>query len=58
MKHFIVQSGDLVTTTGIYRMLDHPNREVTLLQGDAVPTFQNQKMKFRLVRAAKHPTKG
>jgi hypothetical protein len=58
MKHFIVASGDLVTTTGIYRMLDHPHREVTLLQGDAVPTFQNRKVKFRLVRAAKHPKRG
>jgi hypothetical protein len=33
-------------------------REVTLLQGDAVPTFQNQKVKFRLVRSAKHPKRG
>jgi hypothetical protein len=58
MKHLIVESTEYVTTTGIYRMLDHPNREVTLLQGDAVPTFQNQKVKFRLLRAAKHPKRG
>jgi len=57
MKHFIVDSGDFVTTTGIYRMLDHPNREITLLHGDSVPTFQKQ-VKFRLIRAAKHPKRG
>jgi hypothetical protein len=58
MKHFIVESGDFVTTTGIYRMLDHPNREITLVYGDAVPTFQNETMRFRLIRAAKNPRRG
>jgi hypothetical protein len=35
-------------------MLDHPGREVTSMYGDAVPTFHNKEMKFRLIRAAKH----
>jgi hypothetical protein len=55
MKHFTVNSGDFVTTTSIYRMLDHPGREVTLVHGDAVPTFHNKKVKFRLIQAVKHP---
>jgi hypothetical protein len=42
MKHFIVQSGDFVATSGIYRMNDHPEREITLIYGDAVPTFQGK----------------
>jgi hypothetical protein len=58
MKQFIVDSGDFVTTTGIYRMTDHPEREVTLIYGDAVPTFQGRKVKFRLIRAAKNPRRG
>ena len=32
---------------------DHPEREITLVCGDAVPTFQNKKGQFRLIRAAK-----
>jgi hypothetical protein len=36
MKNFIVESGDLITTSGIYRMDEHPGREVTLIYGDAV----------------------
>jgi hypothetical protein len=47
-----------VTTSGIYRMTDRPEREVTLIYGDAVPTFQGRKVKFRLIRAAKHPRRG
>ena len=43
MKQFIVDSGDFVATTGIYRMVDHPEREITLVYGDAVPTFQKKK---------------
>jgi hypothetical protein len=35
--------------------LDHPEREITLVCGDAVPTFQNKKGQFRLIRAAKNP---
>ena len=42
MKHFIVDSGDFVTTTGIYRMLGDPEHEVTLVYGDAVPTVQGK----------------
>jgi hypothetical protein len=41
MKNFVVQSGDFITTSGIYRMNDHPGREITL------------KTKSRLIRAAK-----
>ena len=58
MKQFIVDSGDFVVTTGIYRMVDHPGREITLVCGDAVPTFQKKKVKFRLIRAAKNPRRG
>jgi hypothetical protein len=58
MKQFIVASRDFVATTGIYRMLDHPGREITLIYGDAVPTFQKKKVKFRLIRAAKNPRRG
>jgi hypothetical protein len=36
----VVQSGDFITTSGIYGMNDHPGREVTPIYGDAVPTFQ------------------
>jgi hypothetical protein len=36
----VVQSGDFTTTSGIYRMNDHPGREVTLIYGDTVPMFQ------------------
>jgi hypothetical protein len=31
MKQFIVDCDEFVTTTGIYRMLDHPEREITLI---------------------------
>jgi hypothetical protein len=58
MKQFIVESDEFVTTTGIYRMTEHPEREITLLYGDAVPTFQNRKVRWRLIRAAKHPRQG
>ena len=58
MKNFVVQSGDFITTSGIYRMNDHPSREITLIYGDAVPTFQGKKVKFRLIRAAKNPRRG
>jgi hypothetical protein len=58
VKHFIVDSGDFIATTGIYRMVDHPGREITLVYGDAVPTFQGKKVKFRLIRAAKNPRRG
>jgi hypothetical protein len=37
MKNFVVESGDYISTSGIYRMNDHPGREVTLIYGDAVP---------------------
>jgi hypothetical protein len=37
MKNFVVESGDFITTSGIYRMNDHPGREITLIHGDAVP---------------------
>ena|SRR6266853_3200107 len=33
---FVVASGELVATTGIYRMVGHPEREITLINGDAV----------------------
>jgi hypothetical protein len=58
MKQFIVDSGDFVATSGIYRMVDHPGREITLVYGDTVPTFQKQKVKFRLIRSAKNPKRG
>jgi hypothetical protein len=58
MKNFVVESGDFITTSGIYRMNDHPRREITLIYGDAVPTFQGKKVRFRLVRAAKNPRRG
>jgi hypothetical protein len=44
MKQF---TGDFVVATGIYRMVDHPGRQITLVYGDTVPTFQKQKVKFR-----------
>jgi hypothetical protein len=58
MKNFVVESGDFITTSGIYRMNDHPGREITLMYGDAVPTFQGKKVTFRLIRAAKNPRRG
>jgi hypothetical protein len=58
MKNFVVESGDFITTSGIYRMNDHPGREITLIYGDAVPTFQGKKVTFRLIRAAKNPRRG
>jgi hypothetical protein len=58
MKQFIVESGDFVAMTGIYRMNEHPSREITLIYGDAVPTFQGRKVKFRLIRAAENPRRG
>ena len=58
MKQFIVDSGDFVATTGIYRMVNHPEREITLVYGDTVPTFQKKKVKFRLIRAAKNLRRG
>jgi hypothetical protein len=58
MKQFIVQSGDFIATSGIYRMIDHPGREITLIYGDPVATFQGKKVKFRLIRAAKNPRRG
>ena len=56
MKNFVVESGDFITTSGIYRMNDHPGREITLIYGDAVPTFHvsahpgSQKSQARLRR--------
>jgi hypothetical protein len=38
-----LESGDFITTSGIYRMNDHPGREITLIYGDAVPTFQGKR---------------
>jgi hypothetical protein len=58
MKNFVVESGDFIKASGIYRMNDHPGREITLIYGDAVPTFQGGKIKFRLIRAAKNPRRG
>src|SRR5262249_25939077 len=58
MKHFIVDSGSFVTTTGIYRLMEHPEREITLVYADVVPTFQKRNVKWRLIRAAKHPRRG
>ena len=58
MKNFVVESGEFITTSGIYRMNEHPGREITLIYGDAVPTFQGKKVKFRLIRAAKNPRRG
>ena len=58
MRQFIVPSGEVITATGIYRMVDHPQREITLINGDLVPTFQGKKVKFRLIRAAKNPRRG
>jgi hypothetical protein len=46
MKSFVVESGDFITTSGIYRMNDHPGREITLIYGDAVPTFQERRSRF------------
>jgi hypothetical protein len=57
MKHFTIETGEFVTTTGVYRVVGH-HREATLLQGDAAPTFQKEKVKWRLIRAAPHPTRG
>ena len=34
MKNFVVESGDFIITSGIYRMNDHPGGEVTLIHGD------------------------
>ena len=53
MKQFIVDSGDFVAASGIYRMVDHPEREITLVYGDTVPTFQKQKVKFQLIPGAR-----
>jgi hypothetical protein len=58
MKNFVVGSGDFITISGIYRMNDHPGREITLIYSDAVPTFQGSKVRFRLIRAAKNPRRG
>jgi len=61
MRHFIIESGDYVTTTGLYRMLSEDglhDREYTLIRGDACPTFAGKKTRFRLIRAAPHPKKG
>ena len=59
MKNFVVQSGDFITTSGIFRMNDHPERrQCRILDGDAVPTFHGKKITFRLIRAAKNPRRG
>jgi hypothetical protein len=46
MKNFVVESGDFIATSGIYRMNDHPGQEITLIYCDAVPTFQGRKISF------------
>ena len=58
MARTIVESGDFIAITGIYRMTEHPEREVTLLYGDPAPTFQKRKVKWLLVMSAKHPKRG
>ena len=45
-----VESGDFITTSGIYRMEEHPGREITLIYGDAVPTFQGKKVNLDYAR--------
>jgi hypothetical protein len=39
-------------------MLGDPEHEITLVHGDAVPAFQGNNMKFRLIRAAKNLGRG
>jgi hypothetical protein len=58
MKDLVVESDDFITTSSIYRMNDHPGREITLIYGDAVPTFEGKKVAFRLIRPAKNPSRG
>jgi hypothetical protein len=58
MKNFVVESSGFITTSGIYRMNDHRGQEITLIYGDAVPTFQGKEVTFQLIRAAKNPRRG
>src|SRR5260370_37531864 len=44
IKQFIVESGEIITTTGIYRMVDHPERAIALINGDLLPTYQGKKV--------------
>ncbi len=58
MKHFIVDPGDFIATTGIYRMLDHPGREITLVYGDAVPTLPRQESEVHTYPRYQKPKTG
>ncbi len=59
MKQFLVSPViSFPLTTGVYRMTDHPERGITLVRGDAVPTLQRKKVKFRLIRAANNSGRG
>jgi hypothetical protein len=40
------------------RYLPDERPEITLIYGDAVPTFQEKKVAFRLIRTAKNPRRG
>jgi hypothetical protein len=57
----IVRTGDFVATSGIYRLvgvLGAEHEEITLAYGDPVPKHKGENARFKLVRAAPHPTKG
>jgi hypothetical protein len=47
MKQFTMDSGDFVATTGNLSN-DHPQRAVTLVYVDAMPTFQDKKLSLGL----------
>jgi hypothetical protein len=46
MKNFVVESGDFITTSGIYRMNDHPGREITLIYGDLCRHSRQRRSRF------------
>ena len=56
----IVETGDFVATSGIYRLVGvlGDAQEYTLVYGDAVPEHRGERCRFALVRSAPHPVRG
>ena len=48
-------SGDFVTMTGLYQMLDRQAQEATLVYATPRQPSQSKKVKVRLIRAANNP---
>jgi len=56
----MLSSGDFVATSGIYKPVGVLGDEqpLTLVYGDSAPLHRGEKVRYKLVLAAKHPIRG